>query len=138
MEGFNRQDTLAIVRQTLAADFACAESCFAQAGVFIVEAQELPGHRRFPLRAKSLALMTMGAGVIITCNADRLPWVQAYLGPLDRDTLFSASTCALLQTFVAPDYQSIAGPHLKFVCASDTFRPISPPDDITVELITQT
>ncbi|MCX6048655.1 MAG: GNAT family N-acetyltransferase [Chloroflexi bacterium] len=138
MKALNRQATLVALKATLAADFACPAAYFSESGVFINEAKELPGRRRFPFRPKALAMMTMGTSVVISCSADRLAWAQTHLSPLNRDTLFSAATFARLDTLIAPDQQRIAGPDPKFVCASDTFRPASIPTDIFIDLVTQT
>jgi len=108
----------------LAADFSCSGSAFDTEGVSIVEARELPGRRRFPWLEKSLKIATMGRGAVVTCDAQRLEWAEKNLGNLDRDQLFSAATLALLQEFVAPDGQFIAGPDLKFVCSKDRLRPV--------------
>lgn len=136
MNTLNHQTTLAFVRRTLAADFACAEACFSQAGVFLTEAKEMPGRRRFPFRAKSFNMMTMGASVVITCSADRLAWAQTQLSYLDRNTLFSIATFARLTALVASDDQFMAGPDPKFICARDTFRPAPTPMDVSIELVT--
>ncbi len=137
MEALTRQAMLAALKTTLAADFACPVDYFSQSGVFIGEAKALPGRRRLPFQTNSLAMMTMGTSVVITCSADRLAWAQTHLGPLNRDTLFSATTFARLETLVAPNQQRMAGPDPKFVCASDTFRPAPSPTDIAIELVTQ-
>src|SRR5438309_1532932 len=49
--------TLAIVRQVLAADFACDEACFTREGTFVVPWEERAGRRRFPARDARLSLM---------------------------------------------------------------------------------
>ena len=136
MDTLNRQAILAIVRQTLAADFACAEACFTQTGVFLTEAKAMPGRRRFPLRTKSFNMMTMGTSVVITCSADRLAWALTQLSQLDRNTLFSIATFARLTALVASDGQFMAGPDPKFICAADTFRPVPPPVEVSIELVT--
>jgi RNA polymerase sigma factor (sigma-70 family) len=118
----------------LAADFNCRESSLAEEGVSIVEAGELPGRRRFPWLEKSLKIVTMGSGVVVTCDSQRLEWAEKNLGNLDRDQLFSAGTLALLQEFVAPDGQFIAGPDLKFVCSKDRLRPVPYTNWLQLEL----
>ncbi len=136
IETLDRQATLTVVRQTLAADFACAADNFTQAGVFITKAKELPGRRRFPFRPISFAMMSMGASVVITCSADRLAWAQTQLSHLDRNTLFSIATFSRLAILVECDGQVMAGPDPKFICASDTFRPAPTPRDVTIKLVT--
>lgn len=77
----------------------------------------------------------MGRGVVIACSADRTAWATARLGSLDRDQLFQPATLAMIDAFVAPDWQRLAGPILRFVCAHDTFRSAAPPPGISIELI---
>lgn len=135
LETLDRQATLAVVHQTLAADFACAADNFTQAGVFITKAKELPGRRRFPFRPISFAMMTTGANVVISCSADRLAWAQTQLSHLDRNTLFSIATFSRLAILVECDGQVMAGPDPKYICASDTFRPAPAPRGVTIELV---
>jgi GNAT superfamily N-acetyltransferase len=79
----------------------------------------------------------MGRGVVITCSADRLPWVNAQLSQRNSDNLFSVVTLGLIGGLVDRDRQYLAGPDLKFLCASATFRPLPAPASISIELVTR-
>jgi GNAT superfamily N-acetyltransferase len=136
-EALDQQMTLAIAKKTLAADFACDEACLTRDGTFLVEAREVAGRRRFPMRARSFAMTTMGSGVVIACSADRLAWARAHLSSQHRDELFSIATLASIAAFVEQDQQRLAGPDLKFLCADDTLRAVPPPDDIAIDLVSQ-
>lgn len=59
---------LQTVLSVLAADFCCQPRDFLEPGVVITEAHERPGRRRFPLRAKTLRVATLGAGVVVSCS----------------------------------------------------------------------
>ena len=123
------------VQATLAADCACDEALLSQEGVFIIEARQVPGRRYLPFRTKAFCMLSMGAGVVISVSTDRLTWAQEYFHPGDRDTLFSIPSLARIQNFVAEDQQDLAGPDLKFVCATDTLCAFSAPAGIRIELI---
>jgi hypothetical protein len=84
------ESALRIVRKILTADFACEERCFDAEGVFIFEAKEVAGCRRFPLPEKSLFVVTMGRGVVVSCNADRMQWVVENLSHLTRGDILSS------------------------------------------------
>jgi GNAT superfamily N-acetyltransferase len=132
-----RSTALGIVRRTLAADCACEEASFARDGVVVTEAREVAGRRRFPVRAQEFKMVTMGRGVVITCNADRMAWASEHLSRRNSDNLFSIATLALIAAFVDRDRQYLAGPDLKFLCAGDTFRSAPAPAPISIELVTR-
>ena len=87
---------IAAIRATLAAQCACDEAAFDAAGVVVTEAAERPGRLRFPVPAKPLLAVTLGAGVVISCHPSRCAWVRGHLGRADRDALFSAPLIARL------------------------------------------
>ena len=123
----NTESALRTVRRVLAADCACGESLFGEEGVFVVEAKEMEGRRRFPFREKSLGAVTMGTGVVVTCSADRLQWARDNLAGLGRADVFSSPAIALMHEMVARDDQVMSGIHLHFVVARGRFRPHSVP-----------
>lgn len=135
MRGLDRKATLQVIRKVLKADFSCEERCFDEDGVFVYKAREMEGRRKFPFREKSLSIMTMGRGVVISCSSDRMEWVRENLGLLTRDQTFSASVIARLEAFVIRQGQFMAGPDLKYACSIETFRPSNLPDEIDVKLI---
>ena len=117
------------------ADFASEEKSFDEEGVYVYEAMEIEGARRFPLPEKFLAVVTMGTGVVVSCSADRIRWAEANLSRLTRDELFSAPAMARMQKYVSRDHQFMAGPDLKHICTQDTFRPYTPDEEIEVSLV---
>jgi len=138
LRGYERRAALEIVRATLAADCACQPEDWLSDEIVIVEAREVVGRRRFPMRAKSFSMTTMGNGVVVSCSADRLAWAEANLRHRSRDELFGVTTLALIADFVAPDQQVLAGPHLWYLCVRDTFRPAEIPPGFSLEIFTQT
>ncbi len=90
----DREATMRLVRKVLAADFACDERCFDEESIHIFAAGEVPGGRRHPFRNKSLAAVTLGKGVVVSCNDDRLAWAKENLGGLTRDDVFSVPELA--------------------------------------------
>lgn len=131
----DKASALRIVKQTLTADYACEEEDLDHPETFIREAREVEGRRRFPSRGKRLGIVTMGVGVVVCCDAERMKWAKKALGTLSRDDVFSAQTIAVLERFLASEGQFVTGPDLKYVCSTDTFRPVTWSDgEISVEL----
>jgi GNAT superfamily N-acetyltransferase len=127
--------TLNDVKKVLAADFACRESDIDNSGVFIHEAKELPGRRRFPFRQKAFGVATMGRGILISCSLERMGWVDANLSRLNRDDFFCPDTIKLMNDYVKPDGQYLAGPDIKHICAKNLFRPFPPPEGVQIEIV---
>jgi GNAT superfamily N-acetyltransferase len=123
------------IKTVLAADFACEESNFDNAGVFIHQAKELPGRRNFPFRKKAFLIATMGRGVVVACSLERLGWADANLSGLKRNDIFAQPVIGLMDTYVKPDGQYIAGPDLKHICTKSIFKPFQPEGDIEIDLV---
>ena len=133
----DRHTALEIVRTTLAADCACKPSDWLSDEVILVEAREVAGRRRFPMRVKPFSMTTMGHGVVISCSTDRLGWAEENLRQQRRDELFSVSTLSLIAGFVAPDRQVLVGPFPNYVCAGDAFCAAKVPSGFTLQLFEQ-
>ena len=133
----DRRAALDIVRTTLAADCACQPDDWLRDAVTIVEAREMAGRRRFPLRAKEFTIKTMGRGAVISCSADYLAWAREQLGPRTKDELFSIATCALIHDRVVADGQKLDGPALNYLCTDADFRAAPMPDGFTLETFAQ-
>lgn len=133
----DKSSALRIVKKTLTADYACEEADLDRDGTFIREAREVEGRRRFPSRGKRLGIVTLGVGVVVCCDAERMEWTKGTLGHLSRDDVFSAQTIAILEQFLASEGQFATGPDLKYVCSTDTFRSANWSDlgEISVELV---
>ncbi|HEX5418144.1 MAG TPA: GNAT family N-acetyltransferase [Chloroflexota bacterium] len=130
---------LRVVRQVLAADFACAPDDFTREGTVVLPWEDRPGRRRFPLHADRprLGLATMGIGAVVSCSADRLDWAREQLSQLGRDDLFSLPVLTRIAALVRPAGQYLSGPNLLHVGSSETLRPTSVPAGITIELVEQ-
>jgi GNAT superfamily N-acetyltransferase len=124
------ESTLKIVKKVLAADFACDESDFHRDGVFVYEAREIEGARKFPIRKKALNIVTMGKGVVVSCTPDRLEWARENLSNRSKDEIFSESTTSLIAEYIAADNQIIRSPDLKYICVPGRFRPYNAGVDI--------
>jgi GNAT superfamily N-acetyltransferase len=127
--------TLNDVKKVLAADFACEESDFDNAGVFVHQAKELPGRRDFPFRKNAFAAATMGRGVVIFCSLERLGWADANLSRLTRNDMFTQPTIALIDGYVKQAGQYMAGPDLKHVCTKSIFQPYKPAGGLEINLV---
>lgn len=112
-----------IIKKVLAADFACRESDFDKEGVFVYEAKEMPGRRKFPFREKQLNIVTMGDGVVVSCSADRLEWARENLSKLKKDEIFSETATSRIAKYIAADGQVIKSPDLKYICIPARFLP---------------
>ncbi|HEY7415117.1 MAG TPA: GNAT family N-acetyltransferase [Ktedonobacteraceae bacterium] len=135
MATVKREALLQAIRKVLAANLACHEDDFMKDGTFISVAEVREGRMKFPLREKSLSMVTMGKSVRISCSADWIDWAKKYLGSLTREQLFSASTIAQIQHYVELDRQWIAGPVQKYVCSRDDLKPFFVPEEINVTLV---
>lgn len=135
MASVKREALLQAIRQVLAANLACHADDFTKDGTFITVAEFREGRMQFPVREKSLSIVTMGKSVMISCSADRVDWAKKYLGSLTREHLFSASAITQIQQYVARDRQWIAGPVQKYVCSRDDLRPFVVPEAIKVTLV---
>jgi GNAT superfamily N-acetyltransferase len=135
VENGDRRAVLRAIRTVLATDCACTEQDFREDGVVVTHAKELAGRRPFPFPARPLVVFTMGAGVVLSAHPERAAWLQTNVGHLDRDTIFSAPTIALLAQHVARDQQDLAGPDLKYACSKDDFHPAVIPDHVAITLV---
>ena len=130
-----QESALQVVKRTLAADFACEESDFDNAGVTFHLSKEIEGARRFPLPEKFLAVVTMGRGVVVSCSAERLEWARRNLAGFAPDALFYAPALALMVNLVASDNQTMFGPESRYTCTLDTFQPHPAGKDVQLSII---
>jgi hypothetical protein len=128
-------DAFSTVRAVLALDLACDEEDLLAEGVSVVQSEERPGRRHFPRGPKVMIMASMGIGTVISCDATRLQWARSELGQLDRNQLFTAATVARISAFIEKDGQILAGPDLKFVCASEDLRPAAAPEGVQIEVV---
>ncbi|MDQ1914875.1 GNAT family N-acetyltransferase [Paenibacillus sp. GD4] len=132
-----RKVALQTVRTVLAADLACSDTDFLFDKVTVNKAEIREGRFRFPLREKSLSIVTMGKGVIASCNQERVEWVKRILGNLARGQIFSIQTVAKLEDYVKKDNQFIAGPDQKYICSVDDLAEFYIPQGVKVSTYTQ-
>ncbi|MGH2458800.1 MAG: GNAT family N-acetyltransferase [Chloroflexota bacterium] len=124
-----------VVRAVLAADCACSEQAFVDEGVVVVPWEERAGRRRFPVRSPRLTIVTLGAGVVVSCDAAWVEWLRECLQRLDRDAVFSVETIALLARVVAPDGRATGRLDLKHVCVGAELRVADAPDDVEIAVV---
>lgn len=124
-----------LIAGVLAADCACAPDALLTDGTTISVARALPGRRRYPLRDHSLLIVTIGRGVVIAANAERLEWLRDRLAGRERDEIFAATTIVELAELVAPDNEIIIGPTIAYAASRDTFRPAPVPPGVAVEMV---
>ena len=126
-----------LIASVLAADCVCAPDALLTDGTTISVARALPGRRRYPLRDRSLLILTIGRGVAIAANAERLEWLRDRLACRERDEIFAATTIVELAELVEPDSEIIIGPTVAYAASRDTFRPAPVPPGVAVELVEQ-
>lgn len=120
------------VQSVLAADLACSPSAFETDHIQICEAERREGRFRFPFREKSLNIVTMGRGAVISCDKGKVGWMTEHLSGLDRGQLYSIQTLSKLEALVNRDKQYIAGPDQKYVCTRAELNDVYIPNDISV------
>jgi len=130
----DRRSAFEIAHATLAADCACRANDLTSNELTVVQAREVMGRRRFVLIDKPFTLTTIGNGVVVACNAERMLWAELNLCGMSRDEVFSIQTLAMISEFVGRERQILAGPHLKYICATDTFHPARDPAGFSIEI----
>lgn len=126
---------LSTIRMVLAADCACEEDDFDRDGLTVVPTAERRARRRFPLLSRGLLIVTMGAGVVVSCHPERIVWIRSTFAGKDRDAIFSISMLARVSSYVARERQCLDGPGLRFACSVDRFRPAHEPSDIEIKIV---
>lgn len=132
MHPSHRQWVLQTVETVLSNDLACSPADLWADGVSVHQAEIRAGRFRFPFREQSLVAVTMGNGVVVSCNSARLEWARQNLGHLTRAQFFSAQTMAKLEHCVRKNNQFIAGPDQKYVCSSDDLKAFHIPQGINL------
>ncbi|MBD2870971.1 GNAT family N-acetyltransferase [Paenibacillus arenilitoris] len=128
----DRKTVIQTVKAVLAADLACDEADFDVDGVSIRQAEIRGGRFRFPIREQSLTIVTMGRGVVVSCNRERLEWARQALGNEADGQIFAARTVGEISAFVQRDKQLLAGPDQKYVCSSADLKDFPIPDGINL------
>lgn len=131
----DRSQSLHTIRTVFAADYCCDPGDFERDGVTVVPAGMCPGRRPFPVPSKPLQIVTMGAGVVISCAPERVDWLRAAFADQPRDAIFDAPAVVRLAAFVDGDRQDLDGPSLRHACSRDRFRPVLVPADIEIAVV---
>ncbi len=126
---------LAIAKRVLTADLSCEEGDLDKEKTTINIAREIDGARRFPLRKNSLNIATFGKGVVISCNTNRLQWVETNLKGRTRDDIFNPSVFTLIEKYISRDSQVMVGPDLKYICADDTYHELKPIQNVELHVV---
>jgi hypothetical protein len=129
-----RDEVDRIARETLAADCGCAPELFGSEGVSIIRSRPAGGRRHWPARA--LMVVAYGAGAVVACSDVHLGWAVENLVSLRRDQLFSTACIAAISGRIKSEYPSweLGGPHLRFLCASETLALEPRPETVDVRL----
>jgi hypothetical protein len=131
----DRASSIATARRVLAADLACPESALSDEGVFVTPFELRPGRRGYPPPSKPMGILTMGAGVVVSCHPERVDWLRVTLGNRSRDEIFSISTMLELAAYLARDRQQLLGRASVFLCSPDTYRPPVEPRGLSIEVV---
>jgi GNAT superfamily N-acetyltransferase len=121
--------------QVLSADLSSDEKDLLTGGVRVCVDEHREGRFRFPIREKSLKIVTMGSGMVVSCSPDRAEWAARHLGGLTRDQVFSAQTVAKIQNFIRTGNQTLEGPVQKYVCSSDDLETFTVPPGVTLSIV---
>ena len=133
--GQDKRRARSLITSVLAADCACTPIDLLTNGTTLSLAREIPGRRRYPLLDPSLLIVTIGRGVAIAANEERLEWLRERLGNRERDAIFAATTIVELAKLVAPHDQVIIGPTIAYACSRDTFRPAVAAHDMEIDIV---
>jgi hypothetical protein len=130
-----RREVDKIARETLAADCGCSAELLGSQGVAIIHASPRGGRRYQPARA--LMIVAYGAGAVVACSDAHFEWASENLGSLRQTQLFSTACISELSGRVEREHPGweLGGPHLRFLCASDTLTPEPRVDGIEVYLM---
>lgn len=130
-----REEVDRIARETLAADCGCAPELFGSEGVVIVRSHPRGGRRYQP--ARELMIAAYGAGVVVACSDPHFSWAQQTLGSLRQTQLFSTACISEISTRIEREHPGweLGGPHLRFLCATETLVPEPRVDGVEVRLL---
>jgi GNAT acetyltransferase-like protein len=130
-----RREVDRIARETLAADCGCAPELFGSEGVAIIHARPRGGRRYQPARAMLIA--AYGAGAVVACSDAHFEWARENLGSLTPTQLFSTACISGLSRRIKNEHPGweVGGPHLRFLCASDSIAPEPRVEGVEVRLL---
>ena len=134
-----RQYAAGAVAATLAAECCCSPSDFYSEGVHIFELTPEqaanPLARRFPVLEDSLAVMGMGAGVVVAATVGWMGWVSELFDEVrDADEAFSLSVLSEASRRVEGCSLQLNGPYAYNVTSEQDWVNRSAPDGYVVEV----
>ena len=130
-----REEIDRIARETLAADCGGRSELFGSDGVAIVRSRPVGGRRYQPARA--LMIVAYGAGAVVACSDFHFEWAYQSLRSLRQTQLFSTACISELSSRIETEHPGweMGGPHLRFLCASDTLKPEPRVEGVEVRLL---
>jgi GNAT superfamily N-acetyltransferase len=79
--------------------------------------------------------MSVGQGVVVSCDAGRVEWAREHLSRLSRDDVFAPATMRPLGELLQQDGQFLAGPDLKYLCSAESLTLFEPPPGIDASVM---
>ncbi len=126
------------VASALAAEACCRPEDFAEDELRISEltsSEELnPIRRRFPWRECSLAVTTMGAGVVISATPNWMNWVSELFRDVEPTTAFNLDLLSRASGKAEAHSYTLHEPHLYNVTSSRDLREVATPSGYTIEV----
>ena len=124
MANGNRREAMVTIRRVLAADYACDVADLTAGVITVVPFEERPGRRMYPVASKPMLIGSIGTGAVISCDPRRVDWMRSIVSGIDRDDLFEPATIVKINERVTSEDQRLLGPHLRYACSCDRFRPV--------------
>ena len=126
------------VASALAAEACCHPEDFAEDKLRISEltsSVELnPMRRRFPWRKCSLAITTMGTGVVVSATPNWMRWVSGLFQAIEPADAFSLDLLSLASSRAKADSYTLHEPHLYSVTSSRDLRERVTPGGYSIEI----
>lgn len=125
----------ALIAEQLADDLACEPADLLHDGLSIAPFRVRPGRRRFLVMEHMLQVATLGRGVVVSCQQDRIAAVHQAIDGVSPTDVFTLPILSRLQLLVERDGQWLQGPLQHAVCRPEFLRPVAPPAGVVVELL---
>ncbi len=135
----SRSYVIESVASALAAEVCCRPEDFAEEDE--LQISELtsseainPIRRRFPWRACSFAVTTMGAGVVVSATSNWMNWVSELFRDVEPADAFSLDLLSRAYTRAEADSYTLHEPHLYHVTSSCDLRERATPAGYAIEV----
>ena len=127
-----------VVASALAAEACCPPGVFAKEGLHLSEVVRSrktdPLPRRFPQREHSLAITTMGKGVVVSATHTWMPWVAELFQDVEHGDAFDLDLLSEAARRASSYSYRLHEPHLYSVTSSQDCRAHEIPSGYTTEL----